>query len=227
MKRIIYTLIIIISVILLCGCSDVETPDNSETTDNIKSELLGIGGDYDALEVRYCFFADGILGVPDTITDARVSKYRFGEQSTQFEKLYKSENGKFISDRPPFLYYAVQNLGITEDELLEYIEGVKQFEATKEMYIPENTIEALMSEDLNYTKSILKSPLSIYADGNIYNTYELLEMSDEELKNLNLTEKDAEIYVKNIELYFEVNENAAEQCASLIKFMKALCNITI
>ena len=205
-----------ISATVLCGCGNIEIPVESEVTSTsvnvIESETVieensAAVVDLGALEDRYCFFADGIFGVPDTITDARVSKYRFGEQSTQFEKLYKSENGKFISERPPFLYYAVQNLGITEEELLEYIVGVEQFEYTKGMYIPENTIEALMSKDLNYTKSILKSPLAIYSDGNIYNTYELLEMSDENLKSLNVTEEDAENYVKNMKLYFEVNKN--------------------
>lgn len=184
---------------------EIDITTNEE--ENINSTILGIGGDYDVFEEKYCFFSDGIISIPNTITDSRSNNFISSSNIVyEYEKIYKNNDGTFVSERPPFLYYYVQEAKVTEEEIIEYINGIKNFSYTKELYIPNNAVEALLSEDINYAKQILKSPLAVYAGGNIYNTYELLDMDKDSIEKLNISQEEMETYQKNINEYFELHK---------------------
>jgi len=213
---------IVIFICLLSSCKSVITGIPSETTFNnlihdetnspveplpyiapekisyeeyiqviIDGAMNGIYGF--VLDGNYIYYADSIMNHPNTFAWVpRTSE--MGECIQEYEKTYKYETGIFKTTRPPVLYYVVQKMGITRDEIEQY---------NKELGIdamPQELVDGLFVEDVNEAMQIFKSPFAFYGDGNVYNIYDIWKLSDEQIDSLNIADDE---FIKTAELIIQ------------------------
>ena len=164
----------------------------------IDNAMNGISGE--VLSTKYIVYADLILNQPDTFTWIERIK-ELDECIQEYEKIYKNETG-FKTSRPPVLYYITQKMGITREEIEKYNEVLET------NIMPQELVDGLFVKDVSEAMQIFKSPFAFYADGNVYNIYELMQLSDAKVDSLNIADYE---FIKTAELITQYLNSESRQ----------------
>ena len=121
-----------------------------------------------------------------------IDKYEYGTR----------EGNRYSSSRVPLWYHLVHDLNLTREDVEQYYKDI----GVNLNNIPAEIIDALFLEDENEAKKILKSPFAFYADGSVYNIYDLAEMGTGKTKQLNIDEEEMAVTLSNIDKYLSKME---------------------
>lgn len=198
---------ILILTVTSCSNVDYDTENlNTQSIDNTVDTTIvtndetsvetpiyddAVGGDYDQLSFKYQFYADGVDFVKNTFAVDREDE--INEIISEYHKIYAYEKW---AQRPPVLWYLIREMNLTKDDIIKYYE-------VRIGGYNEEVIDSLFIEEIDEVKKAVKSPYVLYADGNLYNIYELSAMSSDEIAQLDIQKEDMTQFVENIEEYLE------------------------
>ena len=129
-----------------------------------------IGGSHigDALWEKYIYLVDFVSRVKDTFTE--------DEDFLSYMNPYawKKDWGY---DRPCVMYYLVQEMELTREDLEIYYAAIaKQTAKLGYETIPEEVYTGLLTDTLAESMQRFRSPYAFYYEGNLYNVYEVYKL---------------------------------------------------
>jgi len=173
MRRTLPALLALLLLLLPAACAPAAevapaAPTLSPTAAGTTDEITPAGGAHmgDKLYSPYNTLFDHIQFLPGTFAmDASPYIDRFIEE-------YEPNDGH---DRPSVMYYLAQAMELTREDLEAYYKELGAFDQmTEDMY------QGLLTDDLEESMQLLKTPYAFYRGGKLYTVYDLYEMQDAE-----------------------------------------------
>lgn len=166
---------------------DTQAPDSYQNNEN--ETMNAVGGSHmgDELYSPYSGYVDIVVYKEGTFSE------NFGEYMDEFDEM----EGKWENDRPALMYYLVQKMNLTREDLEIYYDALG-FEN-----VPESIYEGLLTDSLAESMQLLKTEYAFYNDGKLYTVYDVYNLETENMLAFNAMDSAYNSVWENISDYLD------------------------